>query len=245
MKLWYRNYRSDYMRTQVENLLMLSEHQFGTATLIASKQLEQGRAFASLEYNNEIDLFIGGIERDREKDANTIYFPIDRGVLGLRVCLIKKHNGKFNTVKNLSDLQSSPLLFGTGTHWPDTKILMHNSLKTVLSPGYENLFTMLSRNRFDCLPRSIAEIELEHEQQQLVFPDLTIEKSLVFVYPVAEFMFVSNSNEALKKRLEYGIKKSLDDGSFIRIFNRFHESKKSRLMLAELPFRSLIFDNFV
>ncbi len=221
--LWDRNYDSEYMQTQVNNLLKLSRERFGPYRLVSSEPLEQGRAFASLQDKDGIDIFIAGIDRHRENNSKVIYFPMDRGLLGFRLCLTSSENAKLNSVSNLQSLLDTGITIGSGVHWPDTEVFKKSGFNVVTSPQYENLFKMLSRDRFDCFPRSVAEVDVELKKMDP--KNLVVENNLAFIYPLAEFIFLRKSDNQLHTRLDYGIKKALEDGSFHEIFFKFHANK--------------------
>jgi ABC-type amino acid transport substrate-binding protein len=219
--VWKRNFDSPYMHAAINNILQLSEQKYGPASLKSSSKLEQARAFANMANNNGIDIFVGGIDRKREAAASPIYVPIDRGLLGFRLCLMHNKKPSFTNVKTLEELKSRSVLFGMGSHWPDRKIFESQGFNTVTSPIYGSLFNMLVNDRFDCFVRSLAEIAPEIAERPNM--PLKIEENLVFIYPFAEFLFVSNQNSALRERLNYGFERAIENGSFFDIFNQYHE----------------------
>lgn len=54
---------------------------------------------------------------------------------------------------------------------------------------------------------------------------MILENNLAFVYPLTEFIFLSKTDKELHHRLDYGIKKALENGSFHDIFFKFHANK--------------------
>ena len=91
-----------------------------------------------------------------------IRIPIQKGILGWRVGLIRKGDqGRFAGVDTLEDLKRVRL--AQGQEWPDTLILRANGIDVITAPRYEGLFKMLVSKRFDYFPRSVNEIwdELE------------------------------------------------------------------------------------
>jgi ABC-type amino acid transport substrate-binding protein len=219
--VWKRNFDAPYMHAALSNILALSEDKYGRASLTSSAEIEQGRAFANMATNKGIDIFVGGIDAEREATASPIYFPIDRGLLGFRLCLMHEQKKSFNDIKTLEELRARKVLFGMGTHWPDKNTFESQGFETVTSPRYESLFSMLINDRFDCFLRSLAEIGAELEQRPKM--PLKIEENLVFIYPSAEFLFVSNMNPELKERLNYGFERAIENGSFFDIFKAHYQ----------------------
>ncbi|MFC4701310.1 hypothetical protein ACFO4O_14160 [Glaciecola siphonariae] len=219
--LWKRNYDAAYMHAAVSNILALSEDKFGKVELISSVKTEQGRAFANTANGAEIDIFIGAINTDREARATPLFVPIDRGLLGIRLCLVHAKTPPFSNIQSVDDLRKQNIIFGFGSHWPDKTVFVREGLQTVSSPVYESLFNMLIGNRFDCFARSLPEIGLEIDQRRHL--PLKVESHLALIYPSAEFMFVNNSNIDLQERLKYGLARAIENGSFFRIFDQHHQ----------------------
>lgn len=238
IRLWNRNYNNPYYFEAVTNILEHSKEKYGDYTLVRSIPLEQGRAFSDLTANKTIDLMIGGVTLEREELAQLVYVPLDRGLLGFRVCMTGEQAKDFSKVRTLDDLKQQDLIMGMGTHWPDKRIFESHGLKAVTSAKYENLFPMLKQNRFDCFSRSL--IEVDQELIEHAGEGFKIDKDLLFIYPLADFLIVSKENKRLKQRLNYGLKKALEDNSFFKIFDEHyndvflnHEMYSRRLLFME------------
>ena len=103
------------------------------------------------------------------------------------------------------------------------------------SPVYEHLFQMLKANRFECLPRSINEIDLEISQHKR---HLMIEPHIAFVYPQSDFLILNKKNKKLIARLEAGIERMRSDGSLQALFDKHysHLLKKHKLFSRKVIF---------
>ncbi|GLR71676.1 hypothetical protein [Agaribacter marinus] len=219
--LWNRNYDKPYVREALRNIFELSKEEYGDYTLEPSQPTEQGRAFADLiNGNRQINLMLAGVNREREEKASAIYLPLDRGLLGFRVCMVRKEQADFSYVRTLEDFKSNDILVGLGTHWPDKNIFSNHGLKSINNPVYRNLFPMLREKRFDCLSRSI--VEVDQELIEYAEDEFKIEPALIFIYPFGDFMFVKSENIRLKERIEYGMSKALKDNSFYEIFDKHY-----------------------
>lgn len=128
------------------------------------------------------------------------------------------------------------LTVGIGTHWPDRAIYEKNGFTTVTSPVHETLYPMLQNRRFDCLSRSVNEIDAELVTYKHL--DIEIEKHIVFIYPNTDFIFINANNTVLLERLSKGIALSLEDRSFMNTFNEFYanEIKDHRIYERKLIF---------
>ncbi|WP_395338320.1 hypothetical protein PN836_011265 [Ningiella sp. W23] len=224
--LWNRNYDQAYMYAAISNILKLSEDKYGPVKLVSSQPLEQGRAFANVANYSGLDIFVGGINRQREADAQAIYIPIDRGLLGFRLCLIHETDQNLTDIDSVEDLVNQGVSIGLGSHWPDKEIFENSGFQTVPSPVYSSLFEMLANERFDCFTRSLSEIGFELDQKAEL--PIKVESEIVFIYPAAEFAFVNRDNTLLQERLRYGFEKAIEDGSYFSLFEEHHQDTMMR-----------------
>ncbi|MBT1451275.1 transporter substrate-binding domain-containing protein [Glaciecola sp. XM2] len=229
--MWSGDYDTPHLREVMLNALALTEEDYGPFTLVPSSPVEQGRAFSELANNKNIDIFVGGVSIQREQAARAVYVPISRALLGVRICLIPSDNPDFININTIEDIREQDLTFGLGIHWPDSLVFKAYAFNVVESPIYSSLFNMLKKQRFDCFPRSILEIDTELAQDYA--EGLRSEKHLLIVYPLADFVFVSKENTALHERISVGMQRSIENGSFDEIFNRYHMPKILRHNISE------------
>lgn len=185
---------------------------------LASEVYSQARIIHELKTGSgRINLYWMGTSDELEKDLRPIRFPVYRGLLGYRVFIINKQDqSRFDTVKSLKDLQKFIGIQGIG--WTDIAILENSGLRQLTS-GYTNIFKMVnSGNRVDYFSRGISEGYVEVNSLQNKYPDLTVEKKVLLVYPFAMFFFTNSKNTALAEILEKGFDKAYQDGSFLRFF---------------------------
>ena len=181
----------------------------------AKSKMVQERAIASLKDGQFIDVLWTMTSKERESTLLPVRIPLLKGLLGHRIFIINKgEESKFQKVNTIDDLKK--LSAGQGKGWPDTEILISNGFKVKESPSYLNLFKMLQGKRFDYFPRGVNEPWAEvvaHKDKNLV-----IEETLLIQYPAPIYFFFSTKNTALAKRIEQGLWKSIDDGSFDETF---------------------------
>ena len=195
----------------------------------------QARLMAELQKGTNIDLIWTMTTKEREISMQPIRVPILKGLLGQRVFLIRQDQQEsFSKINHLSEL--SKLVAGQGSHWPDTDILRENGLTVLTSTHYELLFNMLKGGRFHYFPRGLNEAWAEVEAHTV--DGLMVEQHLLLSYPAPMYFFVHNDNVELAKRLETGLAKMINDGSFDRLFNS-HPSIAGIVERAQLDRRKI------
>jgi ABC-type amino acid transport substrate-binding protein len=102
-----------------------------------------------------------------------------------------------------------------------------------MTSEYESLFRMIEAGRVDIFPRGIGEIFEELGTREHSLSNVIIEPDLLLYYPWPYYFFVNKDNTALAERLENGLLKMIDDGSFDEIFWRFHGEAIGRARLDE------------
>lgn len=181
--------------------------------------MQQGRALLLIEQGQGIDVFWSMTSKQREQQLLPIRIPIDRGLLGWRLLLIRKGDeARFASIRTAAQL--AQMLGAQGHDWPDVAIMRAAGLNVYPSSHYESLFSMLERGRVDYVSRSVSEIdgELARHDPQL----LAIEPRLALHYPVAEYFFVRRQRVELAQQIEKGLRLALADGSFDALFQHHH-----------------------
>ena len=165
-----------------------------------------------------------------------VHIPLVKGLLGYRLFIIKQGDQyKYDGITDLSSLKR--LTAGQGTSWGDTQILAHAGIPLETSIKYENLFYMLEGERFDYFPRGAHEPWSEIRTHADL--NLTIEKSLILVYPLAMYFYINKSDQALASAIENGLEKAIADGSFDAYFFS-QDVIKSTLKEANMKQRRII-----
>jgi len=181
----------------------------------ATQRMQQGRELYEVtRLHGRIDIMATMTSREREENLLPIRIPLDKGLMGWRLVLLKKERSAImRNINNAADL--SAFRAGQERDWPDTDILRANRLPVDGVSVYGSLFRMLAAGRFDYLPRSTKEIwnELAHH------PDLAVDPYLVIHYPAAEYFFVNRSNVALAEEIRRGLEATIADGSFDELFD--------------------------
>jgi hypothetical protein len=169
-----------------------------------------------------INVFVRATSIDLEKLFLPIRIPVDRGILGYRVFLVRTADlPRFASVRNLYDLHQ--FRFGQGRDWIDVQILSAAGFTVVEGTNYDTMFSMLTHERFDVFSRSIDEAFSEYGKQAESHPTMSIEPGLVLHYPLPRYFFVRRDAQGkqLAKRIENGMKKMVRDGSLVKLFFKY------------------------
>lgn len=167
---------------------------------------------------------------DLNASAIPVPIPIDRGLLGYRVALIRKEaQPRISAVNDLDGLRR--LTIGQGQYWGDVPIYQFNNIPLITNSNYSLLFAMLSNGRFDLFPRGIVEIIPELHKFQLLYPNLDIDNHLLIKYPYAEFFYVSRNSRSMAQRIYDGLEIMLRNGEFDILFNERFSNALSDLHL--------------
>ena len=179
------------------------------------------RAHTELKTGDKIDVIFETTNERFEQMFIPIRIPIRKGILGYRIFLIRKQDqNRFSEIDTLDELKA--LTVGQGKGWSDVKLLEDNGFQVVTGGNYEGLFKMLALGRFDFFSRGINEAASEYNARQAKLPDLWVEESILLYYPFPKYFFVSKRNPQLAKRIEKGLSIMISDGSYDRIFLKYH-----------------------
>lgn len=177
--------------------------------------MPQSRSLDQLARGEGIHVVWSTTTAVRERDLLAVRFPIDRGLIGWRVLLIRRSDqARFATANTLQDLTS--FRFVQGHDWPDLAVLQHNGLTVQSSSSYDGMFRMVGAGRVDAFPRAVSEVL--DEVARIRDPSLMIEPHLVLNYPAALYFFVAPDDHALAKDLEAGLTIIHRNGKLGRLF---------------------------
>ncbi|HEY4081113.1 MAG TPA: hypothetical protein VGM81_10470 [Burkholderiaceae bacterium] len=177
------------------------------------------RVLTRMAAGQGIDVVWAPAARSLEHDFRRVPVPLDKGILGWRLLLIKaKDRARFASVQSLEQLKA--LQAGQVSEWVDTEILRDNGLPVVGATLYESLFGMLAAQRFNYLPRGVAEIEGEARNNAKL--GLVIEPHLALHYPMCVYFFVARDNKQLADSIEQGLRRALKDGSLEKLFQQLN-----------------------
>lgn len=223
---YYLQPRHDFSLKLMELALSKTKTPYQILAVKSNEVLTEARV-EKMVLDAELDMLFISTSAEREANMIPIKVPIYRGLLGLRLLLIKpQDNEKFKQIKNLKDLK--PYVAGHNVHWSDFGVFKANGLKVVSSISYSALFEMLKHGRFDYFSRGVNEVwaELDQHSDQLMIAD-----NLVLFYPHPVYFFVAKHRPELAALLEKGLDIATKDGSYQALFQSYYADtiKKANL----------------
>jgi hypothetical protein len=216
--------RYDHYWQLLKQALAITEPAHGPFALReATLPMTELRSMDELETGKgTITVLVHGNVADFEQRLLPIRFPLDKGLLGYRVFLIRSEmQSKLDLVGSLDDL--SHYSIGQGRDWGDVTILRKAGLSVVEGSSYEGLFSMLAADRFQLFSRSVVEVGEELAREKPGHPEFTIERHLMLYYPLTRYFYVTRSpaGEMLARRISEGLERMLKNGRFDRMFEDF------------------------
>jgi hypothetical protein len=220
-------------------LLELALEQTGVRYVIqpSLQELPHGKAVKQLRENREINLIWSMTSDTRERELLPIRIPIYKGLIGWRVFIIHQDlQPQFYAIDSIQELANFRAI--QGHDWPDTKILQANGFDVVTSSRYSELFSLLKEKQGGFFPRSVVEVGYELNSD-LSGGNLMLESDLGVQYPTAIYFFLNNRSKALKRLIESGLEKVIDDGQFDQLFLQQHQELLEALNVSQRRFFTL------
>ncbi|HEX6833799.1 MAG TPA: hypothetical protein VF132_09740 [Rudaea sp.] len=195
---------------------------------------EERQVFELARQSGKLTVLLRGDTLEYARAFECVCIPVDKGLLGYRVFLIRgEDQARLTKETTLDDLRRFTI--GQGNGWKDIGILRENGLNVMAGGDYSGLFAMLANRRFDLFSRGVEEVLDEYAQRRQQFPSIAIEKNLMLYYPIARYFWFARSDAGrdLAARVREGMTVMIDDGSFERLFEAAHANLFENLHLAE------------
>ncbi|KMT66684.1 hypothetical protein XM47_00690 [Catenovulum maritimum] len=224
--------RNRYDKKLLVLALEATKADFGDYVLQPTKRgSNYKRNLKLLEQNFYTNFFIQtSIDDDILTKFKAVEIPIERGIVGYRVGIINPERlDKFNKNMSLDELKRLSIIQGDG--WLDTQILKQNGYNVFGISNYDSLFRMISLSRADILLRGANEISYELDNFITKYPNLSVEPHFIFHYPLPRFFITSKSNLNAAKRIEVGLNRAFEDGSFMALWQSHFGSSLKQLNL--------------
>ncbi|MDC8760919.1 hypothetical protein [Janthinobacterium fluminis] len=216
--------RYEYDWEVLRTALQKTQARFGPFTLRqASGNMSPARVSEELlAPNGRVNVLVRATSNQLEQQFLPIRIPVERGLLGYRVFLVRAADlPRFAAVRTIDDLRK--LRAGQGKDWADIPILTAAGVPVVEGTSYEGLFPMLKAGRFDFFSRSADEALREHDERHASVPELAVEPTLLLHYALPRYFFVRRDAEGrhLATRIEAGLETMIRDGSLNALFYRY------------------------
>ena len=220
LNLWADNFASDANIALISLALEKAKPKYGAIALKRVAVDSYSAAFSKLENNTaDFDAVISALDKDREAQFLPVFFPLDRGLLGFRLCIISPDaESNFEKITSLHDFHDLNLSVTLSPDWTDMQIMKNNDIPVIEIKAHRQRLQLARQDNSVCYSRSI--IEIENELRDV--PDLIIEQSFVMLYPLAEILYFRKGADDLARALEYGLKKAYQDGSFSILFDQYY-----------------------
>lgn len=173
--------------------------------------LKQDDAVNLIVKDRELDILWTANDSLREKELKIVPIPLDSGLLGYRVFVIRNGDQnsfvnayRLNTLKKLRPIQ--------GYQWVDTAILRDAGFD-VVTGDYYRLPELLIEKTGDFIPRSVRELETDLKIWSQYKNQLAVEENIALSYRQAEFFYVHKDNSALYEALKAGLEIIHDNGA--------------------------------
>lgn len=227
--LWERNFDTAPVNEILELAFKKTEDLYPPVRLQRSAPMEYPDAISSIANRGAIDVISAASSRTNDSELYPIAFPVLKGLLGHRVCLIRKgEQARFDGLMTGYDFTEKKINICQGEYWPDTEVLQRNGLPVVTSKAYLPIFDMLQTGECDCFLRGAQEIIPEYQSRKA---QVDIEQSFLVQYPQPGFFYVNRDNKLLAMRIELGLLRALDDGSYEELFNKLMSPQLDQLNL--------------
>ncbi|HVR41594.1 MAG TPA: ABC transporter substrate-binding protein [Thermoanaerobaculia bacterium] len=224
-------YQWEILRTALEK----TKAKWGPYAMVASERMSERRqAFELKNATGKLTVMYLSTTPDFEKTLIPVRISVDRSLSGYCVLLIRKGDAKrFAAIRSIDDLRK--FRYGLGLGWIDVDILRASKFNVVTGSSYDGLFEMLSSGRFDIFLRGATEVLDEYDQYKKTLPNLEIEESLIFYYPLPMYFWFARNDAGrrLAARAEEGMRMMIADGTYDAIFDKYQRRKIERLRLKQ------------
>lgn len=170
----------------------------------------------ALASGGKLDIMWASPSKSTSEKLLSVPFPIDRGLLGMRILLIDgARQNEFSQVKTLDDLKKFVALQGLG--WADVDVLRKAGL-TVRTGSPQNLYRMTMGRRGDHFARGAFEAPKEQAREVGSTPGLAVEKTILLQYDSSNTFYVNKNNAKLRDDILRGLEIAWNDGSYNELF---------------------------
>jgi len=213
--------RNQYLWRVLRGALDHTSVTWGDYVLEPSIAMHQKRRIYVLENNESgINVSLFPAQRGLDEKLIPVRIPIDRGMLGYRVLLIREsEQPAFSAVQSSEDLKK--FSFGLLDWWEDVAIMKNAGMTVVPGTSYEGLFKMLGAGRFDALSRSSSEVLQEFELRRKDLPGVAVENHLLLHYPMPAYFWFPSTDDGRRRadRVREGLTQMLRDGTLQDLFD--------------------------
>jgi len=156
-----------------------------------------------------------------KKNVYLLDYPFLKDRLGLRKCITLSN--KLPMLSGIDSLEKlKALRIGQQSDWTDIIAYSNQGMEVVAAEDLHSLLSMLERNRYDCMPMSVLEIDRTIADQIGNHPELVVAPDLYVFYPMSVYLSVSKSQPLLYQRLKLGLDQLFSDGTAAKLFDKHY-----------------------
>jgi ABC-type amino acid transport substrate-binding protein len=179
---------------------------------VPADNTQRDAELADLVKGDRFQIAIEVTKPDWEKQALAVFVPVDKGLVGWKIGLIRKESQPaLEKIQTIEELKNVPI--GVAGQWASAAALEAGHFRHVTGNNYDGLFDMLMAGRFDIFLRGVSNVSAEYEARKAASPNLAIEDHIAVVIPTPQYIFVTPRRPALAKRLKKGMQQIQDDGT--------------------------------
>lgn len=212
--------RYDYHRRVLQAALEATRAESGGFALGNAPFMTESRQIAEMQRpDGLINTLVLDPTLELMRNLIPVRIPIDKGLLGYRVFLIRSEDQqRFSAVQTLDDLRKFNI--GQGSDWSDVAIYRAAGFHVVTGVSYDGLFDMLIAKRFDAFGRGATEVLGEWNARRKESPSMAVEKDLLLYYPMPTYFWFPKTRQGMQKaeRVERGMRKLVASGALDRMF---------------------------
>ena len=216
--------RNDYTNILLTQILQRTQAKYGPFRVeYAPSYMYRDRLFVELKRGIVVNVTAKATRPDWEdSELLTLRIPVDKGITEYRIALIRADDQeKFSHITDIEELKR--LTLGVGHAWSTRQVFQMLNFKYEAAADWEGLYKMLVAGRFDYFPRALSEVFVEYDDRKASFPGMAIENSMMMYFPLPKYFFVSPQAPRLAARIEEGFKAMIKDGSFDKLFLKYHQ----------------------
>jgi ABC-type amino acid transport substrate-binding protein len=225
--------RYAYHRKVLQAALEVTRNDFGGYTMGSAPFMTESRQIVEMQRaDGLINTLVLDPTLEMMRDLIPVRVPIDKGLLGYRVFLIRgEDQERFSAVRTLDDLRKFSM--GQGSDWSDVAIYRAADFKVVTGVSYDGLFNMLMVKRFDAFGRGATEVLGEWSARRKELPAMAVEKDLLLYYPMPTYFWFQKTmqGQQMALRVDQGMRKLVANGALDKMFKAEFGALIERLQL--------------
>lgn len=190
-----------------------------------SESPSQRRAFALLD-EGALDVVSYGSAPEREAGYLPVRIDLLRGMLGYRELLAR--SADVERIGQLDDAELRGQLRVGGasdTQQANLAVLQANGFQILAAPHRERMYDMLEGGRFDVHSVGVNELFQELANLRAHRGGIARVPRIALYYPFPAYFWVRRDRQELARLIESGLRASLADGSFRRVFEASHAAE--------------------